>query len=127
RGDMLGFRVAHEADTLRAIPALTVYLAGGFESQPIELYPPATQEAVREILAGAWRLEERSAAEPARSPPYDFAVNIYSECHDETQEWHWEGTRQDLTNFFAQFRRTAAELPLPPPGAKPVQLIVLMQ
>jgi hypothetical protein len=114
-------------DTLRAIPALTVYLAGGLESQPIELYPPATTEAVREFLVGAWDLAERNDDESAHGKRYDFSVNVYRECYEETQEWHWEGTRQELTEFFALVRRAAAELPLPPPGAKPAQWIVHMQ
>jgi hypothetical protein len=127
RGDIVGFRLGHEADTLRTIPALTVYLAGGLESQPLELYPPATPQAVREFLVVAWGLAERSDDEPAHGKRYDFSVNIYRECYEETQEWHWEGTRQELMEFFALVRRAAAELPLPPPGAKPAQWIVHMQ
>src|SRR5262245_27801140 len=86
RADLVGFRIGQEADTLRAIPALTLHLADGFESQPIELYPPATPIAVCEILAGNWKLPEQTADSSGSEISYDFAVSVYSECHDDTHE-----------------------------------------
>jgi len=53
-----GFRVGIDPDTVRAIPALTLILVGGFESQPIELHAPATPASVRAFLADHWRLAE---------------------------------------------------------------------
>jgi hypothetical protein len=122
---VLAFRIGREEDTLRQVPALTLYLEGGFESQPLELHPPATEERVREMLTGDWRLAERSAAAPRESPGYDLAVDVYSECHDDYQEWHWEGTREQLAEMFDFLRTAAEELPLPPVGAKPARRVVL--
>ena len=123
RDSVTGFRVAIEEDTLRAVPALTLYLAGGFESQPLELYPPATPEAVVGLLGNTWRIVECPAT-PANY--YDSAVDVYSECHDELREWHFEGTRAALVEFFELVRAAASELPAPPPpGAKPAQRVIL--
>ena len=116
--------MGREEDTFRQVPALTLYLAGGFESQPIELHPPATAEAVRHFLTGDWQIAERTAE---RGLDYDRTINVYSECHEEHYEWHWEGTRKDLAELFTLMERAAAELPPPPPGAKPAQWIVLAQ
>ena len=124
RSGVSGFRIAREEDTLRPVPALTLYLAGGLESQPLELHPPVTPEAARQLLAGSWGLAERDGAREG-SRDYDLAVNVYSECHDDYQEWHWEGTRQELTELFAFMLRAADELTPPPAGAKPAQRIIL--
>jgi hypothetical protein len=123
RDSVTGFRVGLEAETLRAVPALTLYLTGGFESQPLELYPPATRQAVRELLVQTWGLAEHEP--PSADRDYDRAVDVYSECHDELREWHWEGTRAALAEFFELVRTAASELPAPPPGARPAQRIIL--
>jgi hypothetical protein len=60
REQIEGFRVGLDPDTVRAIPALTLILVGGFESQPIELHAPATPASVRTFLADHWRLAEVS-------------------------------------------------------------------
>jgi hypothetical protein len=122
-----GFHIDRQRDTLRPVASPTLHLRGGFESQPIELHPPATPEGVRALLATQWRIAEQPA--PARddgASAYDRAIPVYSECHDEFQEWHWEGTAAalaDLANCFAE----AAQDPLPPPGAKPALRVVLAQ
>jgi hypothetical protein len=124
RGEVVAFRIASDEDTLRPVPALTLYLAGGFESQPIELHPPATLAALRRILVEEWRLPER---EPAPEGAYDALVAVYSECHDEWQEWHWEGSRAELRRLFELIAEAAEQLPLPPPGARPARRVVLAQ
>jgi hypothetical protein len=124
RNQIVGFRIAHEEDTLRQVSALTLYLAGGFESQPIELHPPAAEGEVRRVLTGQWGLPERRAAEGEL--PYDLAIDVYSECHDEFQEWHFEGTRaafSELTDAIAE----AAHMGLPPAGAKPLRRVLLLR
>jgi hypothetical protein len=124
RQAITGFHIGRDSDTLRPVPALTLHLTGGFESQPIELHPPATPERIRDVLAGLWNIAERDASK-APAGDYDVAAFIYSECHEEFQQWHWEGTKEELSQFFALFAAAADELPLPPPGAKPVERIVL--
>jgi hypothetical protein len=126
RADTLSFHMGRDEDTIRPVPALTLDLAGGFESQPIEIHAPASLEAVRQFLKSHWQLPEKSSA-PSSSSTYDRALDIYSECHDEYQEWHWEGTRQALLDFFAQFESAAKQLPLAPPGAKPAQIVIAAQ
>jgi hypothetical protein len=123
RDAVTGFRVSIEEDTLRAVPALTLQLAGGFESQPLELYPPATPEIVRELLSQSWGIAEHEPRDMQRN--YDHAVDVYSECHEEARAWHWEGTREALTEFIALVAGAARELPPPPPGARPAQRIIL--
>lgn len=123
RRDVTAFRVGIEADTLRAVPALTLHLSGGFESQPLELYPPATPAAVRKVLSQSWGLSEQSSPNSERT--YDHAVDVYSECHDEVRTWHWEGTPAALAEFFELVRAAAKELPAPPPGAKPAYRVIL--
>ena len=123
RSGVTGFRVGIDEDTLRSVPALTLHLAGGFESQPLELYPPATPSAVREWLASAWRLPEVPDSKNDRG--YDCAVDIYSECHEEDRAWHLEGTPAALVEFAAVIKAAAEELPAPPIGAKPAERTVL--
>ncbi|MEQ8791371.1 MAG: hypothetical protein RIC55_34230 [Pirellulaceae bacterium] len=65
RQQIEGFRLGLDPDTVRAIPALTLILVGGFESQPVELHAPATPTDVRAFLMDQWRLEE-IALEPRR-------------------------------------------------------------
>ena len=125
----LAFRIAREADTLRDVPALTFYLADAFESQPLELHPPATLAAVRQLLMTEWQLPE-SAAPPSSADDadrYDIALDLYSECHEDTQDWHFEGAVAVLETFCAELERAAKELPLAPLGAKPAQRVVLAQ
>ena len=56
REDIHGFRIGRDADTLRPVPSLTLHLAGGFVSQPIELHLPATPAAVRDLLFVEWKV-----------------------------------------------------------------------
>jgi hypothetical protein len=131
RESAVAFRLGEEPDTLRPVPALTLYLVGGFESQPIELHPPATEAEVRRLLVEQWQLPERSTL-PLPSGKgrgegaldYDLAIDVYSECHDDFQEWHFEGTGSAIEELFDAIAE-AAHLPLPPPGAKPARRILL--
>lgn len=125
RDVIAGFHIGHDEETLRPVPALTLHLAGGFESQPIELHPPATSEVVRELLAGHWNITEQPPV-PRGVGDYDVAAMIYSECHEEFREWHWEGSREELGRFFGLFAAAADELPCPPAGAKPAVRVVLI-
>ena len=128
RAEVFAFRIAREEDTLREVPALTLYLACGFESQPLELHPPAGEDAVREMLAKRWGLAERpQAATETESPGYEQAFDVYSECHDDFQEWHWEGTSEQLAHFFGWLSSLAKELPPPPLGAKPLVRTALLR
>jgi hypothetical protein len=122
RAEIVGFRVGLEEDTLRSVPALTLYLPQSHESQPLELHPPATPEEVRRYLVQQWHLEERPADRSA--PGYDRAIDVYSECHDEFQEWHLEGTPAALGEFFDALAEVA-DLPLAPPGVKSTRRVVL--
>jgi hypothetical protein len=124
RHQIEAFRIGQEEHTLRPVPALTLHLAGGFESQPIELHPPATPHAVRTWLATQWGLPERPA-DTASLRAYDVACDVYSECHPETQQWHFEGTVAALREFFSHVARAARELPLPPEGARPQTRLIL--
>jgi hypothetical protein len=123
RSTVTGFRIGIDEDTLRSVPALTLHLAGEFESQPLELYPPATPAAVRDLLSHGWGISERQADLNDRG--YDCAVDIYSECHEEDHAWHLEGTPPALAEFAAVIAAAAAELPPPPIGAKPAERTVL--
>ena len=58
RRQVEAFRIGLDPDTVRAIPALTLILVGGFESQPVELYAPAAPATVRNFLANRWQLAE---------------------------------------------------------------------
>jgi hypothetical protein len=126
REDVVGFQIGRDDDTLRPVPALKLRLAGGFVSQPVELHPPATSEAVRGLLVGEWNVAELEVESPSDSGNYDAAFLVYSECHEEFHEWHWEGTGQELRRFFELFAAADDELPLPPAGAKPAERIVLL-
>ena len=118
RDEVVGFHVGRDPDTLRPVPALTLHLRGGFESQPIELYPPATSDAVRRLLADDWQIKEQQPSSSSSSLEYDTALAIYCECHDDFQEWHIEGSRTELNRLFDTIDSASQDLPLPPPGAK---------
>jgi hypothetical protein len=115
-----GFHISRDADTLRPVPSLTLHLQGRFESQPIELHPPATSDVVRRFLSDNWHLTEQPRSSDAGALNYDSAIAIYSECHDDYQEWHFEGSRDELRRLFEVIESAARELALPPPGAKPL-------
>ena len=123
RGQVTGYRIAVEEDTLRPVPALTLHLAGGRESQPLELHEPASPNLVRRWLSDVWQLQERAAASGGPAD-YDQAIDVYSECHDEFQEWHLEGTPAALAEFFDAVAEVAA-LPLSPHGVKPPRRVIL--
>lgn len=127
RGDVVAFKIGSEADTLRNVPALTLFLTGGFESQPIELHPPASVDDVRRLLGGDWGIGER-ASDMSESPatlPYDLAIDVYSECHEEFHEWHFEGTEAALGELFLEIDRASRELPPAPLGARPLARVLL--
>jgi len=124
RTDVTGFRIGIEEDTLRPVPALTLYMRGGHESQPLELHEPATPQDVRRCLRDEWQIDERPAAGPSSDTAYDLAIDVYSECHDEFQEWHLEGTAAALAEFFDAVAEVAA-LPLAPLGVKPARQVIL--
>jgi hypothetical protein len=71
----------------------------------------------------AWQIEERPTAGPSAAS-YDLAIDVYSECHDEFQEWHLEGTAAALAEFFDAVAETA-ELPLSPLGVKAARRVIL--
>jgi hypothetical protein len=124
RVDIVDFAIGRDSDTLRPVPALSLHLRGGFESQPIELHPPAVPDAVRHVLSQRWGLPEVDQSAEGDENGYDAAIAVYSECHEEFQEWHWEGSRAELERCFVQFAAAAKELPLPPPGARPLARIL---
>jgi hypothetical protein len=123
RTEMIGFAIGRDDETLRPVPALTLILTGDRESQPLELHAPADEAAVRELLTGEWNLSERPASN-AGEASYDVAVDVYSECHDEFQEWHFEGTIAALVELFAIVGQVG-NLPLAAPGVRPSRRIVL--
>jgi hypothetical protein len=123
RAEIVAYRIAVDPHTLRQIPALTLHLAGGHLSQPMELHEPATSDEVRAFLAEHWQLPEREAADKGPAD-YDRAIAVYSECHDELAEWHWEGNAAALGELFSLFTEVA-ELPLAPAGARPLGQIIL--
>jgi hypothetical protein len=123
RDEIVAYHIAVDPHTLRRIPALTLHLADGHTSQPMELHEPATPDAVRAFFAQQWQLPEREAADKGPAD-YDQAIAVYSECHDEIAEWHWEGNAAALEELFALFTEVA-NLPLAPLGARPLGRIVL--
>ncbi len=64
RGQVKGYRIGPDADTLRPLPALMLRVEGGFESQPIELHPPATPDEVRKWLTDRLRITEETLPRP---------------------------------------------------------------
>jgi hypothetical protein len=125
RQSVVAYHLGHDPDTLRSIPSLTLHLAGGFRSQPIELFPPATPDGVRSWLQDMWHIAESPADGASDEPGYDVAIDVYSECHAEFQEWHWEGTHAALSELFAKIGEAAGQLPLVPPGVRPARRVVL--
>jgi hypothetical protein len=123
RSEVVAFRIGPDDDTLRPVPALTLHLSGNRESQPLELHDPATPAAVRRLFVEAWQISERPGGN-GRDADYDLAIDVYSECHEEFQEWHLEGTAAALDELF-KVVANAAELPLSPPGVKPLRRMVL--
>ncbi|HEY2412183.1 MAG TPA: hypothetical protein VGI40_08075 [Pirellulaceae bacterium] len=123
RSAVTKFHISRDPDTLRPVPALTLHLHGGFESQPIELYPPATSAAVRRLLTEDWHIAEQPST-GADSLSYDTALAIYSECHDDYQEWHFEGPRAELLHLFDTIQSVSREFAPPPAGAKPLNRII---
>lgn len=123
RSSIVGYTIGRDPDTLRPLPSLVLHLDGGLASQPIELHPPATQRVVRAWLAANWNVPEQPA-EADGEPGYDLAIDVYSECHGEFQEWHWEGTREALEEWMAALEE-ASELPLAPVGVRPARRVVL--
>lgn len=124
RSAVTGFHISRDADTLRPVPSLTLHLHGGFESQPLELHPPATSAAVRQLLTEEWHLTEQPSND-THSLDYDTAIAIYSECHDDYQEWHFEGPRAELLRLLETIQSASHDLPLPPPGAKPLSHTIM--
>ena len=125
RGQIAAYRIAVEEDTLRPTPSLTVHMRSGHESQPLELHPPATPDEVRRFLQEHWQLAERPQAQAGQAP-YDVAIDVYSECHDEFQEWHLEGTPAALHGLFDAVAEVAG-LPLAPVGLKATRRVVRAQ
>jgi len=58
RDQIEGFRIGLDPDTFRALPALTLLLAGGFESQPVELHAPVGPTHVRRFLVDQLHVDE---------------------------------------------------------------------
>ena len=103
-------------------------LGGGTILRPVSRLAtakrPLDSEALERLRPATAAAAERAAAAEGAVSTYDLAVAIYGECHEDFQEWHWEGARAELARFFALFATAADELPLPPPGAKPLAKIV---
>jgi hypothetical protein len=125
RDEVVSYSIGRDQNTLRPVPSLTLHLGSGFESQPIELHPPANPEALRDILSGVWSVAEQEPPSSIDTAQYDEAVAVYSECHDDFHEWHWEGTKAELSRFFSLFAAAANELTPPPIGAKPKERIII--
>ncbi len=108
------FFVGRDPHTQRDRPALTLLLAEGFLSQPIELHAPADVPTVRRWLSERWSLSETQEL-PEQSP---LELPLASELDTTKLRWHLEGNREALTNF-ASLLREVSRWPLPPLGARP--------
>jgi hypothetical protein len=116
------FYVGHDEETRRDRLSLTLLLEGGFVSQPVELFPPGDAAAVRSWLEQRWLLHE------TRTLPADAEVQlaVTSEFDLQRQIWRIEGFKTGLTELVETFRN-AAEIAVPPVGARPMQIVLEMQ
>lgn len=121
REQIEAFRIAPDADTLRPVEALLLRLTGGFESQPIELHPPADAENVRRVLASKLAIREQTPAEvsadfaAARVPGIDFQLA-------DDGAWELKGSRADLLRLCDRLAAEAPRLKKFPAGSRPLRL-----
>jgi hypothetical protein len=124
RREIAGFHIAVEADTLRDVPALTLHLAGGFESQPIELHAPATAPRVREFLIERLGISERTSGSQPHED-HDAGVvdapinNLDVESCEQQRTWHFTGPKSSLLALCDHIEQASRTLKLAPAGAKP--------
>jgi hypothetical protein len=101
-------------------------LRSQFESQPFELHEPASPAAVRACLARQWQIgEEQPLAGQEGKLPYDRAIDLYSECHSENYQWHFDGERAAIEDLCDLLEQVPTRFPLPPTGAKPRGSVLL--
>ena len=79
-----GFRIGLDPDTIRAIPALTLILVSGFESQPVELHAPATPRTIREFLSSRLGIVENDV------PDEEFATQLRSSHRAAFSTWDYD-------------------------------------
>jgi hypothetical protein len=111
-----GYLIGRDAETRRDLPSLTFVLEGGFVSQPVEIHAPADQASVRRCLSERWSLAEAEAPAVRRLP-----LAIYSELDFQRQKWLLQGECHEFQALASAWLQ-AAELPLSPTGARPLQV-----
>jgi hypothetical protein len=122
RADIESFRIQFDPDTLRDVPALLLALAGGYESQPIELYSPAEPERVRQLLASRLNLREETAEETARRSADHNLSGLSAMILEEDDTWELRGSRDSLLAFCARLEDIARRLASFPVGARPLPM-----
>jgi hypothetical protein len=116
------FRVAQAEDTLRPVPALVLALAGGFESQPIELHEPATPANVRQLLGGRLGVPEQSAGDVAERAAAAAMPGVALREDAAEGLWEFSGPRENLLALCDRLAEIAEKLASFPAGARPLAL-----
>jgi hypothetical protein len=116
------FLIGIDEETQQQRPALTLLLADGFVSQPIELHAPADEAQVRQWLREHWSLPE-STVLPVET---ERAIDLESDLDLQRQSWRFTGSRAGIEQLAAALDE-AARLALPPIGARPKQMVLLFR
>lgn len=122
RDQIEAFRIDFDEDTLCVVPALHLSLAGGFESQPIELHAPADPERVRQLLAARLRLRQRTTEQVEKQSAAALVSGIEFVPDDDEGVWEFRGTRADLLECCRRLEAVAGRLAAFPLGARPLAL-----
>lgn len=117
-----GFSLGSDKDTLRDVPALSLWLAGGFASQPIEVHSPVNEDQLREVLANNLMLREVPAEKIEQLATAAIVSGVDLTVDDPNGLWELRGTRADLLAACDRLAAEAERLRLFPVGARPLTL-----
>ena len=118
------FQLARDEDTVRPVPALLLFLSGGFESQPLEVHEPVTPDDVRRVLVTRLHLKEQTPDELARRVAANTIRGLLFEFDDAEGIWEFRGPRPDLLVLCDRLAEIADKLAHFPPGARPLVVCV---
>lgn len=107
-------------------PTIIFERTDGFRSQPIQIRHPADSESVRTLMESEWNLSPLAPGEQENKADYDQSIDVYHELDEDYNTWHFEGTCDSLAELATAIRQAAESIPLPPPGARAKQAILLL-
>lgn len=106
--------------------AIVLHRIDGYRSQPIQIRAPVEAPLAERWFDQHWNVRALPLDEPLQSGPYDTSLDLYFECDEDFNSWHFAGNDDSFGQLADQIDEAAATIEPPPFGARPKRLVLLL-